>query len=44
VASPLQGGANIQYGRLLDELGWEFAAKGHRRQDMIRFWVYAIKS
>ena len=23
------GGADIQYGRFLDELGWEFAAEGH---------------
>ncbi|WP_022826387.1 RagB/SusD family nutrient uptake outer membrane protein [Hymenobacter norwichensis] len=44
VISPLQGGADIQYGRFLDELGWEFAAEGHRRQDMIRFGVYTTKS
>ncbi len=44
VVSPLQGGADIQYGRMLDELGWEFAAEGHRRQDLIRFGVYTTKS
>jgi hypothetical protein len=38
-----QGGADIQYGRFLDELGWEFAAEAHRRQDLIRFGVYATK-
>lgn len=27
----------IQYGRFLDELGWEFAAEARRRTDMIRF-------
>lgn len=34
----------IQYGRFLDELGWEFAAEAHRRQDMIRFGVFTRKS
>ena len=38
-----QGGDDIQYGRFLDELGWEFAAEGHRRQDMIRFGIYTTK-
>lgn len=38
-----QGGADIQYGRFLDELGWEFAAEGHRRQDLIRFGVFHTK-
>ncbi|MBO9561770.1 MAG: RagB/SusD family nutrient uptake outer membrane protein [Niastella sp.] len=38
-----QGGADIQYGRFLDELGWEFAAEAHRRQDIIRFGVYTTK-
>jgi hypothetical protein len=37
------GGADIQYGRFLDELGWEFAAEGHRRQDLIRFGVFTTK-
>jgi hypothetical protein len=40
----LQGGADVQYGRFLDELGWEFAAEAHRRQDMIRFGVYNTKT
>jgi len=34
----------VQYGRLLDELGWEFAWEGHRRRDMIRFGVFTSKS
>lgn len=38
------GGADIQYGRFLDELGWEFAAEGHRRTDMIRFGVFTTKT
>lgn len=38
-----QGGADIQFGRFFDELGWEFAAEAHRRQDMIRFGVYSSK-
>lgn len=43
IASP-EGGADVQYGRFLDELGWEFAMEGRRRQDMIRFGVYTKKS
>ncbi|WP_420480562.1 RagB/SusD family nutrient uptake outer membrane protein [Pedobacter cryoconitis] len=39
----VNGGADIKYGRFLDELGWEFAAEAHRRQDLIRFGVYEIK-
>lgn len=39
----VQGGNDIQYGRLLDELGWEFAAEAHRRQDLIRFGVFTVK-
>lgn len=39
-----EGGANIKYGRMLDELGWEFAAEGHRRQDLIRFGVFTTKT
>lgn len=32
------GGDDIVYGRMLDELGWEFEQEAfHRRQDMIRF-------
>jgi hypothetical protein len=39
-----EGGADITYGRLLDELGWEFAGEHHRRQDLIRFGVFTKKS
>jgi hypothetical protein len=38
------GGADIQYGRMLDELGWEFPAEGHRRTDLIRFGVFTTKT
>lgn len=38
------GGANIQYGRFLDELAWEFAVEGPRRQDLIRFGVYTTET
>lgn len=38
-----EGGADIQYGRFLDELGWEFAAEARRRQDLIRFGVFTSK-
>lgn len=34
----------IQYGRMFDELGWEFAWEGFRRRDMIRFGIYTTKS
>jgi hypothetical protein len=39
-----EGGADIQYGGFLDELGWEFALEGRRRQDMIRFGIFSTKS
>jgi hypothetical protein len=39
-----EGGADIQYGRFLDELGWEFTTEGRRRQDLIRFGVFTKKS
>jgi hypothetical protein len=42
--SDFQGGADIQFGRFLDELGWEFAAEGRRRQDIIRFDVFNTKT
>jgi len=32
-----EGGADIELGGLLDDLGWEFAGEMHRRQDLIRF-------
>jgi hypothetical protein len=38
------GGADIEYGRFLDELLWEFAVEGHRRQQLIRFGVYESKA
>lgn len=33
----LEGGADIQFGGLLDDLAWEFVGEFHRRQDLIRF-------
>jgi hypothetical protein len=39
----VQGGEDIKFGRFFDELGWEFAAEAHRRQDMIRFGVHQTK-
>lgn len=32
-----EGGSDIEFGGLLDDLGWEFAGEMHRRQDLIRF-------
>jgi starch-binding outer membrane protein, SusD/RagB family len=43
--TPVQnGGAEIEFGRFLDELAWEFAIEGHRRQQLIRFGVYTTKT
>lgn len=39
-----EGGADVVYGGFLDELGWEFALEGRRRQDMIRFGIFHTKS
>lgn len=36
--------APVAYGRMLDELGWEFAWEAHRRRDDIRFGVFTKKS
>jgi hypothetical protein len=36
--------SDIQYGRMLDELGWEFNQEGRRRQDLVRFGVFTTKS
>lgn len=36
--------SDIPYGRMLDELGWEFSQEGRRRQDLIRFGVFTTKS
>jgi hypothetical protein len=43
-APVVDGGADVQYGRFLDELGWEFAAEGHRRQHLVRFGVFTTKT
>lgn len=43
-ATTTEGGADIVYGRFLDELGWEFDQEGRRRQDMIRFGAFTRKS
>ncbi len=43
-ASTTHDNLNIKYGRMLDELGWEFSQEGRRRQDMIRFGVFATGS
>lgn len=32
-----EGGDDIEFGALLDELAWEFVGEFHRRQDLIRF-------
>ena len=34
----------IEFGRLLDELGWEFAWEMHRRRDLIRFGIFTKKN
>lgn len=39
-----EGGADIVYGRFLDELGWEFCQEARRRTDMIRFGAFTKKS
>jgi starch-binding outer membrane protein, SusD/RagB family len=39
-----EGGADIQYGRMLDELGYEFCQEARRRTDMIRFGMFTNKS
>lgn len=44
ITSTYEGGNDIQYGRFLDELGWEFCQEAHRRTDMIRFGVFTKKS
>ena len=38
------GGADIKYGRFLDELRWEFAAEAKDRQMLIRFGVFTTKT
>ncbi|WP_318342964.1 RagB/SusD family nutrient uptake outer membrane protein [Flagellimonas baculiformis] len=44
IITNLEGGDDIQYGRFLDELAWEFVGEHHRKQDLIRFNVYTSKS
>lgn len=44
LTSTSEGGGDIQYGRFLDELGWEFNQEARRRTDMIRFNVFTKKS
>lgn len=39
-----EGGADLVFGRFLDELSWEFDQEGHRRTDMIRFGAFTKKS
>jgi hypothetical protein len=39
----IEGGADVVYGRFLDELGWEFCQEARRRQDQIRFGVFTTK-
>ena len=34
-----EGGDDIEFGGLLDDLAWEFVGEHHRRQDLIRFRV-----
>lgn len=40
----VDGGADIEYGGFLDELGWEFAIEGHRRTHLVRFGVFTTKT
>jgi hypothetical protein len=44
LATTNEGGADVQYGRFLDELGWEFNQEARRRTDMIRFGIFTKKS
>jgi hypothetical protein len=44
LTSTTEGGADIQYGRFLDELSWEFCQEARRRTDMIRFGIFTKKS
>lgn len=44
LTSTYEGGADIQYGRFLDELAWEFNQEARRRTDMIRFGMFTKKS
>jgi len=44
ITSTEEGGIDIQYGRFLDELGWEFCQEARRRTDMVRFGMFTKKS
>ena len=44
LTSTTEGGADIVFGRFLDELGWEFNQEARRRTDMIRFGAFTKKS
>lgn len=44
LTSTTEGGADITFGRFLDELGWEFNQEARRRTDMIRFGAFTKKS
>jgi len=44
VTPTYEGGYDIVFGALLDELCWEFTQEGRRRQDMIRFDAFTKKS
>jgi hypothetical protein len=44
LTSTFEGGADIKYGRFLDELAWEFNQEARRRTDMIRFNAFTKKS
>jgi hypothetical protein len=44
LASTHEGGADILYGRFLDELAWEFNQEARRRTDMVRFGAFTKKS
>jgi hypothetical protein len=44
LTSTFEGGDDIQYGRFLDELAWEFNQEARRRTDMIRFGIFTKKS
>ncbi|HYW36283.1 MAG TPA: RagB/SusD family nutrient uptake outer membrane protein [Balneolaceae bacterium] len=44
VKSPNPSGTKIKYGGMLDQLGWEFADEGKRRDEMIRFGAYTTKT
>ncbi len=35
--SEIEGGDDVEFGGLLDDLAWEFVGEHHRRQDLVRF-------